>query len=76
MAMIKTQLKKWGNSFGIIIPKEIIAERKLHEHDEIAVLIMQENTALKETFGLLKGQRKQSSQHIKDTLREELYDDD
>ena len=29
MEQIRTKVKKWGNSFGIIIPKEIIRYTKI-----------------------------------------------
>jgi len=33
------------------------------------------SSALKETFGMMKGKWKKSAQEIKDELRKELYDD-
>ena len=74
--MVKAQVKKWGNSFGVIIPKEVMESEKLKESDEIDFLIIKPNGALKETFGILKGKLKKSAQNMKDELREELYDND
>lgn len=72
---MKTQIKKWGNSFGIIIPKDIIQGEELEENDEIEILIAKPSNALKETFGLMKGKFKKSAQQMKDELREELYNE-
>jgi len=35
----KTVLKKWGNSFAVIIPREIVNEKNLTENDEVSVEI-------------------------------------
>jgi len=39
MEEIKTTVKKWGNSFGIIIPKDFIEKEKLKEGSQIIVNI-------------------------------------
>ena len=73
---MKTQIKKWGNSFGVIIPKDIIQGEKLKENDEIEIIIVRPNNVLKETFGILKGKIKKSTQQIMDETRRELYPED
>jgi antitoxin component of MazEF toxin-antitoxin module len=74
MTIIETRLKKWGNSFGIVIPMALVEKRKLKENDKVSVLVMNDSSkVLKETFGMLKGRLKKSGQQIKDELREELY---
>jgi len=76
MTTITGKLKKWGNSYGIIIPKGIIEENKLKENQEIELLLLKDSTAtFDRTFGILKGRIKKSTQEIKDELRKELYDD-
>jgi len=72
--VIKGKLKKWGNSMGIIIPKEIIEQEKLKENQEVELLMLRDSKkVLKEMWGSLKTGR--SAQEIKDELRRELYDD-
>ena len=39
MEKIKTIVKKWGNSFGIILPKKIVDTEKIKEGVEITVTI-------------------------------------
>lgn len=74
MAIIETKVKKWGNSFGVIIPKDVISTKKIRENQHISILILDDSRkVLKETFGSLKGKLKKTSQEIKDELRRELY---
>ena len=41
MEQIKTTLKKWGNSFGIVVPMETINNENLKEGSEIIITIHQ-----------------------------------
>ncbi len=50
---IKTRLRKWGNSFGIVVPVEFIKMKNLKEGEEIIANIEKQNT-IKEMFGSLK----------------------
>ncbi len=53
--MIKVKLKKWGNSFGIIIPKDIVDSENLKEDQEVEIMIVKNNkNILRESFGTLK----------------------
>ena len=75
MTTIQTRVRRWGNSLGVIIPSEAVASEKIRENDEIMVLLVKDSKrVLRETFGMLKGKIKKSSQQIKDELRVELYD--
>lgn len=77
--MIKGRLKKWGNSFGVIIPREIVESENFRENQEIEFLLVKKQSSekvLKETFGMLRGRFKKTAQEMKDELRDELYDDD
>ena len=40
MAVIETRLKKWGNSFGLIIPKEIVERENMKEEGELRVVVI------------------------------------
>jgi antitoxin component of MazEF toxin-antitoxin module len=77
MVVVETRLKKWGNSLGLIIPKEVIDMEKLKEEEKVRVIVVSKNSSkvLRETFGMLKGKIKKSTQQIKDELRRELYND-
>lgn len=75
MVLIESQVNKWGNSLGIVIPKEVVDKEGIKENEKVRFLIVKDSrNVLKETFGLLKGKLKKPTQQIKDELRAELYD--
>ena len=43
MEQIITTAKKWGNSFGVILPKEIINNQKIKEGVEIEITVKKKN---------------------------------
>lgn len=49
--MIITKVRKWGNSFGVIIPKDELRERNICENQEIIIEITKKENPLKELFG-------------------------
>ena len=51
--MVEVELKEWGNSLGVIIPKEITKQEKIESGQEIVIDIRKGNP-LKELFGSLK----------------------
>ncbi len=75
MPEIESKIRKWGNSFGIIIPNEVIKKEKLKEGQKVGIIILKKSDVLKRTFGMMKGEWKESTQDIKDKLRKELYDE-
>ena len=66
-------IKKWGNSYGILVSSDIVKKEKLREGQKINYIILKKSDVLKKTFGTLK--LKKSAQKIKDELRKDLYDD-
>lgn len=73
MANADVTTRKWGNSIGLILPKEIVEKENIRENQKINILISKNTNVLNETFGMLKGKLKKSSQQMKDELKEELY---
>ncbi len=53
----EAQLKKWGRSFGIVVPMEKIKSSKLKENEKIEVTITKEENPLKKHFGTHKFSR-------------------
>ena len=54
--MIKCRTKQWGNSIGIILPKNVVEENKIKPHEEILIEIKgKSGNVLKELFGALPG---------------------
>ena len=39
MMEIKAKTKKWGNSIGILIPKEVVKEENIKPNQEITLMI-------------------------------------
>ena len=73
--MIEAKVRKWGNSLGLIIPKEIVEKEHIKEKEKLRFLIIRDSSVLKETFGMVKGKWKKSAQQFKDQARKELYND-
>ncbi|PIN90229.1 hypothetical protein COU60_01965 [Candidatus Pacearchaeota archaeon CG10_big_fil_rev_8_21_14_0_10_34_76] len=72
MTELKAKIRKWGNSFGIIIPLEILKEKNLSEGEEIDAIILEKGNVLKETFGKIKF--KKSTEQMMREIDKELYD--
>jgi len=53
MTMAEAQIKEWGNSLGVILPKEIVKHEDLHYGDTIKIEIIAKKKA--DGFGMLKG---------------------
>jgi len=74
MIEIKTKLRKWGNSFGIIVPQKDLKNFPVKVGEEVTVMINQKKiNILKESFGTLKS-KKTVSQLMKE-MDNELYND-
>ncbi len=52
--MIVCKIKKWGNSIGVLIPKEEANILNLKEGQEVAIEITKKENPLKELFGFGK----------------------
>ncbi len=70
MTRFKAKVKKWGNSLGIVIPKEIV--EKVHVKNNQILFLDVRSDPLKEAFGSLKAW-KIDSQKMKDELRKEWH---
>lgn len=73
MAEVTTSIKRWGNSFGIVIPIEVLRQKGIKEGEEIdAIILKKQGNVLRETFGTHK-----FSKSVKQMMKEmdkELYD--
>jgi len=59
-------VRKWGNSLGVVFPKELVKEKKVRVNEKIIVEVVKE-ADLSDIFGTLK--RKMSGQQFKDMVR-------
>ncbi len=74
MIQIKTKLRKWGNSLGIVVPQIVIEKENTKEGDEVIILFKKENdNILEEMFGTFKF--KKSVKELMKEVDEELYND-
>ena len=53
MSIVEAKVKQWGNSLGLIIPKDIARLEELSEGDVVKVEISKEKRV--DAFGMLKG---------------------
>lgn len=68
--MITTaQLKTWGSSLGIVVPRDVVRAEHLKEGEEIIIEIKKKHS-IREVFGALK-EWNIDPQKIKDELRKE-----
>mgnify|MGYP001601652035 CR=1 FL=1 len=74
MIEVRTKLRRWGNSFGIVVPQRVINNGQIEEGDEIVVLLKKEEkgNVLKEMFGTFKFKRPTSK--IMEEIDKELWD--
>ncbi|HLC84602.1 MAG TPA: AbrB/MazE/SpoVT family DNA-binding domain-containing protein [Candidatus Nanoarchaeia archaeon] len=52
--MIRCHTRKWGNSLGLIIPKEAVDRYGLKPHEDLMIDVKGRVNVLKELFGSLK----------------------
>ena len=66
---IKVKPRHWGNSLGIVIPREVVESENITEKDELIVEIRKKKDVekIKALFGKLKF--KEDTQKIKDDMR-------
>ena len=64
---LEAVIRKWGNSFGVVFPKEYLKDKNLKPNDRILIEVIKEADYAK-AFGSLK--RKMSGQEFKDLARE------
>ena len=67
--IIETKLKKWGNSIGIVVPKNFLMDKNLKDGEEVIVDIFKKGN-LSDVFGSLPD-LKLDSQKMKDEIRKE-----
>ena len=70
--MLKTisKLKAWGNSIGVILPKDKLQREHLGVEDEVEVIVRKKTNPLEEAFGILKGLKARSNKSTDEILRE------
>jgi len=70
MIKSETKLKAWGNSIGVILPKEELQEQALSVNDEVEVVVRKKSNPLKDAFGKLKQFNAKSRKSTDELLNE------
>ena len=74
MIEIKTKLRRWGNSLGIVVPLNKTNEENIKEGEEVTALILsRKKVNLKKLFG--KHKFSKSTDQLMKEADEELYND-
>ncbi|MEM3126546.1 MAG: AbrB/MazE/SpoVT family DNA-binding domain-containing protein [Candidatus Woesearchaeota archaeon] len=61
-----SKIKPWGNSIGLIVPKETVKKLNLKPGEEVAFTIEKKGNVLKELYGALKF-KKSTKQLLKES---------
>ena len=71
MIEYETRLKKWGNSMGVVIPKEKAEREKLREEQAVRVIVSPvKSVKVKDIFGKLKEWKKSTKKISRESDRE------
>ena len=66
-------VKKWGNSVGVIIPKDVAEKNGIKENSRVRFAILDNTKAVSKTFGMLQ-QWKEPTDKIIREMRKESWD--
>ena len=70
--MVRAVVRRWGNSYGIVLPKDTVRKHRLSENDIVDIKIESTVRPVERLFGTLRTRR--SAQGIKDESRA-IWDD-
>ena len=68
MIELEVKARKWGNSIGISLPKDVIEKANIKPNKEVRLLIQDKKIDLSKVFGTLKINK--PTQEILDEIRE------
>ena len=71
MLEVEAKVRKWGRSFGVVIPKDKVKKEGIKENETIRLLITKKTNVLKETFGTMKF--KKSTDEMMREIDKELW---
>ncbi len=66
---IEVKTKQWGNSIGIIVPRETVERLGIRPEEEIIIEIEKKGNVLKELFGAIQF-KKSTSQLLKEARKD------
>ena len=54
MIEFESRLRRWGRSFGIVVPMEKLRRGRFGANEDVKVTVSKKKNPLKETFGTVK----------------------
>ena len=69
MIEVEAKVRKWGRSFGVVIPKEEAIEEGIKENEAVSILIGKKKNVLREAFGTFKF-KKSTEEMLRESDRE------
>ena len=74
MEQIRTIVRKWGNSFGIVLPKKIVETEKIRDGLEVCITIHPaEKTKVRDIFGSLRLKTKKTTEQVMKEIDEDFW---
>jgi len=73
MIEVETRLRKWGNSLGLVIPRNKAEKENMREGLEVKALLIKKENVLRATFGTFKF--KKPVEEIMREIDKELYNE-
>jgi len=70
MIKSETKLRAWGNSIGVVLPKDALKEENLEVNDEVEIIVKKKSNLLKEAFGKLKNAKAKSNKSNEKLLKD------
>ncbi len=73
MQELHAEVREWGRSMGIVIPKEAVLQERIRAGDTIKIVFLRKDSPLKELFGQIK--LKRSTEKILQEIDEEGWNE-
>ena len=73
METIDVKVKKWGNSLGVVLPRNILDSENIAEGSDIEISVRAKHkTKVKDIFGMLKGKLVRDTDEVLKEIDEEF----
>ena len=73
MTSATSTARRWGNSIGITLPRDLVESLRINEGDEVSLFIVKKANPLKRWAG--KAKFKKSTDEMMEEIDKELYTD-
>ncbi|MEK6888938.1 MAG: hypothetical protein AABW80_02410 [Nanoarchaeota archaeon] len=75
MIEAEVKLKRWGRSFGIVVPMEKVREAGLKENELLNMSLARKNNPFLDNFGILKRKNRKNTKQLLKEIRKEGWDE-